>query len=315
MKIIILGSGGPAGRHLADCFDPSEVIAIDVNPLALRFVDAGSKVIMPGGATDEQFLSIINALPAGWVHAQADGEIPRLARLSGRLVGHRVFLPNEAAVMRCQDKEATRLALPERYRPTRGVDTPWPRWLRCRHGAGGRGARKVWDAEELAFFWKKTDKPMVSEYLPGANYGVDLVFGRGCGTPLVYAKQRMGYDLACKDIESGGQSAVSVCVGDEDVIKAAIDSVYAVVPNPVGVFGVDMKRDLGGELKVTEINVGRFLTGSLAMFSLTGFNLPRAAYGMATGAPPYPLGAPPVGVAVVRVMDTQPVIFEWGKRT
>ena len=75
---------------------------------------------------------------------------------------------------------------------------------------------------------------------------------------------------------SGQSSTPSVAVLSKDLRVPTLGAaaVGAVDVKPHGIYGVDMKEDVEGNLKVTEINVGRFYTTS--DFGATmGENLPH----------------------------------------
>lgn len=68
-----------------------------------------------------------------------------------------------------------------------------------------------------------------------------------------------------------------------------IAAVKAVTSTPHGVFGIDIKEDLNGIPKVTEINAGRFYTTS-HFLARAGVNMPDMAFRAAQGEQLKPIG-------------------------
>lgn len=183
------------------------------------------------------------------------------------------FRPAFKQIELCQDKAAAALMLDEL--------APKTYWVRDTHGAGGKGAQ------------------MASELLPGKNYSVEFV----CFSDEKLArfqKERVSYLVSRRTngLEDRGSSAVSVCTNIARVWRVAEEALQKLTratETPLhGFYGVDLKCDERGVPKVTEINAGRLLTASYALFSGTGYNLPlvgvNAFFEMPTQLPAYPVG-------------------------
>jgi hypothetical protein len=193
------------------------------------------------------------------------------------------FLPDPRVIALCQNKSACQLQLkelaPKRY------------WERDVYGAGGAGAK------------------MISEYLPGRNYSVELVYNNG-ELMAQFSKERLAYDLkgSQEPTHQRGTSLVSVCIKDETLLRLAIKAVRAVndyyAVDAHGIYGVDFKENEQGEPKITEINAGRFLTASYVYFQQ--YNLPRLVTKLFFGEEVTPLGDYPEGKMAIRQFDSLP---------
>ena len=97
------------------------------------------------------------------------------------------FLPSKEVVELCQDKAKCAEVL--------GDLAPKTFWVRDTHGAGGAGAQ------------------MASEFLPGRNLSVELVYNHGARL-AEFQKERLAYDIkGRKDpLWQRGSSVVSRCI-------------------------------------------------------------------------------------------------------
>ena len=195
-------------------------------------------------------------------------------------------LPQPGVIERCQNKELAAKIL--------GDHAPETYWVRDTHGAGGAGAAKL-------------TGQMCSEYLPGRNISVELLYWQGS---LIghFAKERLSYKVTSVEpsVCGVGSSAVSRCISDPNAEDVARWAVRAIDGEPHGVYSVDLKEDKYGQPKITEINPGRFLTASYVYFLRTGYNLPRLLVEYALNLTLTPLPEYPEGVAVIRQTDSLP---------
>lgn len=198
----------------------------------------------------------------------------------------RTYLPPSDVIERCQNKELAAKIL--------GPHAPATYWIRDTHGAGGAGAAKL-------------TGQMCSEYLPGRNLSVELVYHEG-ELLAWFAKERLSYLVTSvqPNVAGIGSSAVSRCIDDSNARDVAVWAVRAIDKRPCGIYAVDMKEDKFGQAKVTEINPGRFLTASYVYFLRTGYNLPRLYVEAALGIDRTPLPPYPEGQAVIRQTDSIP---------
>ena len=199
-----------------------------------------------------------------------------------------LFLPHISHITLCRHKDRTASVL--------GDLSPLTYWVRDTTGAGGKGAQ------------------MASEYLPGKNCSVELVYYKGV-LKASFQKERLSYLVAKKepDVTKSGSSMVSICIQDSELMSRsmeAIEKISAYTESIAhGFYGIDFKYDENGVPKVTEINAGRLLTASYVYYYMTGYNLPlvgvRAHFGESTPQlPDYP-----VGYGIIRQVDKEPQVF------
>jgi carbamoyl-phosphate synthase large subunit len=247
----------------------------------------------------------------------------------------RVFLPAPATIALCQDKYtlASRLeSLGVPVPPTFAISqlaeveelfarlAPASRvWCRIRTGTGSLGATAVRSAEQ-ARSWIKYWTDMrgiavtdftLSDYLPGRDFACQSVWKDG-RVVLLKTTERVSYFGG-----AGGPSGVSSIGGihktvrEPAVVDVCVAAVKAIDGAATGAFSIDLKADRRGRPCVTEINVGRFLTGS-PIFDLTGTHNMTATYvRLALGQPvqidePYDVAE---GYYMIRDLDTLPAIF------
>lgn len=136
-----------------------------------------------------------------------------------------------------------------------------PFWVRQFIGTSGIGSLKI-NSYEQAKIWidynEGWGKFMASEYLPGKNFGFQLIFNKGeLITSACY--ERKSYVMS-KIAPSGisGNAAHGEFVHRDDINKIAVDSVNWICNKlsikPHGMLTVDLKEDENGVPKVTEIN-------------------------------------------------------------
>lgn len=184
------------------------------------------------------------------------------------------FLPKKPTIYVCQDKLESAQIL--------GDLAPKLLWIREAEGAGGKGAM------------------MGSEYLPGRNVSVELVYKEGA---LIgsFMKERLSYRV--NKVEHSvigiGSSAVSKCIWEDVFAECAKAAVKRIDDEPHGIFGVDMQCNDKGDPKVTEINPGRFLTASYEFYQ-RGYNLPKFVVEKFLGLQVSPLEPYPLGMMIIR---------------
>lgn len=156
----------------------------------------------------------------------------------------------------------------------------FPMWVRDASAgtASGKGSFKANNITELrAWVMINTgiDNFQISEFCPGGNYGVLCLFEHGKLLKLAIA-ERLEYIMA-KVAVSGitGNTSKGRFLNDEHVKQQALDAIDRVckATNSVmhGVVVVDMKADVNGIAKVTEINI-RYVAYNCLLAS-AGFNL------------------------------------------
>ena len=230
----------------------------------------------------------------------SDGDVAALSRVRGRLPG-RLFLPRAATVERCGDKyeltewlRAHGVPAPRTYRVTdlrhlerifERLGNPSRAWCRIRAGAGSRGAAPVagpGQARSWITYWRDMrDVPVsaftLSEYLPGRDLGCQSVWKDG-RLILVKTYERLSYlGSGSQPSEVSAVGALTKTVCEPGVVEISVRALRAVDRKASGVFAVDLKEDSSGVPRVTEINAGRFTSGT-NLLDLTGKHNMTAVY-------------------------------------
>jgi carbamoyl-phosphate synthase large subunit len=214
----------------------------------------------------------------------------------------RVFLPAPATIALCQDKYALAARLAALGVPVprtcvvsqladvedlfaRVAPTSSRAWCRIRRGTGSLGATSVASAEQARSwirYWTEMRGIAVadftlSEYLPGRDFACQSIWKEG-RVVLLKTTERISYFGG-----AGGPSGVSSIgaihktVREPEVLRVCVAAVESIDRAATGAFSIDLKVDRRGRPCVTEINVGRFLTGS-PIFDLTGKHNMTATY-------------------------------------
>jgi len=197
------------------------------------------------------------------------------------------FTPALEQLVFCQDKAKVAEVLGESF-------CPKLYWVRNPQGSGGKGAQ------------------MCSEFLPGRNVSVELCF-TGKDTQY-FIKERLAYSIPGdkEPTHQFGTSFVSVCLDDYNLVDFVVSALEKVAKHTntrlYGFYGVDLKGNVDGELKLTEINAGRLLTASYCYYYISPYNL--LLYGISSFlGQDYVLEDYPVGWGLIRQMDSPPRLF------
>jgi carbamoyl-phosphate synthase large subunit len=264
----------------------------------------------------------------------ADADVRALSRARRALAG-RLFLPRAATVERCADKyglgewlRARGVPTPRAYpvtdlRRLEGIferlGRPTRAWCRIREGAGARGAAPVAGPDQ-ARSWITDWRDMrgvpvsaftLSEYLPGRDLGCQGVWKDG-RLALVKTYERLSYlgpGHQASEVSAIGALTKTVCA--PEVVEIAVRAVRAVDGKASGVFGVDLKEDARGTARVTEINAGRFTSGT-NLLDLTGKHNMTAVYLRLARGEPVDLHEEYEGTEhhyMLRDIDTVPGVF------
>lgn len=221
-----------------------------------------------------------------------DDDVSLVGHLRNKL-GGRVFLPREKTIALCQDKYALTETLRDRGVPVpttyavtdldsldeifRHFDPASRLWCRARRGTGSAAAIPVTtpaQARAWISYWQEmrgvpSSAFTLAEYLPGRDFACQTLWD--AGTPiLAKTTERLSY-FGGRNNPSGTSSigALHKTVNETRVVETSLAAVRAVDPTASGAFSVDLKEDATRRPCVTEINVGRFLTGT-PIFDLTG---------------------------------------------
>ena len=246
----------------------------------------------------------------------------------------RVFLPAPATVALCQDKyllarrlQALGVPVPRTFAISHlgEIEELFARlapasrlWCRVRTGTGSLGATSVRSVEQARgwiMYWADmrgiavTDFTL-SDHLPGRDFACQSVWKDG-RLVLLKTTERVSYFGG-----AGGPSGVSSIGGihktvrEPAVVDVCVAAVQAIDASATGAFSIDLKADRHGQPCVTEINVGRFLTGS-PIFDLTGKHNMTATYVRVALDQPVQIDEPydvAEGYYMIRDLDTLPMI-------
>jgi carbamoyl-phosphate synthase large subunit len=243
---------------------------------------------------------VVDAEKIDLVIPASDRDVAALSRVRGRLLG-RLFLPRAATVERCGDKyeltewlRARGVPAPRTYRVTDlrhlerifdRLGNPSRAWCRIRAGAGSRGAAPVagpGQARSWITYWRDMrDVPVsaftLSEYLPGRDLGCQSLWKDG-RLILVKTYERLSYlGSGSQPSEVSAVGALTKTVCEPGVVEISVRALRAVDRKASGVFAVDLKEDSSGVPRVTEINAGRFTSGT-NLLDLTGKHNMTAVY-------------------------------------
>ncbi len=225
------------------------------------------------------------------------------------------------------DKERTAAALPDALVPaTARVEgpeglavalerVPPPVWLRPATGTSGQGSLRVDGVEEgraWMEFWRRRglDAPwMVQEFLPGRNVNWTGLYRDG-ELLAAASMERLAYFLSKVSV-SGITGQVSRCetVDLPPFAEAARRAVDALDPAATGLYSVDLRGDVAGVPRVTEVNPRP--AGRPWLYTEAGVNLPLAAFRALTG---WEIGdavapdGPEIGVRLHRQIDVEPLL-------
>ncbi len=282
MRVAVLGAGGPAGVNtLKALFEAGhECWAHDVSVATHSWLKP---------YTSRTSVHIEDVLGADVVIPQPDSVV--LWAVKAELAN--ALLPAEATVWACQDKFSTALAWWRqclRESPPIKIADPLPDnlhlardqfglgfWLRKTKGAGAAGAVRVTSLDQgyhwLRFWQSRDDESewIAEEYLPGRDIAWSSIWYQG---ELVtsFARERLEYLYPHLTPEGlTGTPTVARVVHDDRVNEIAEAAVRAIDSDAHGIFSVDLREDVHGLPRPTEINAGRGFT-TFGLWSLYGPN-------------------------------------------
>jgi carbamoyl-phosphate synthase large subunit len=264
----------------------------------------------------------------------SDADVSAISALRRR-IGARVWLPHPRTLELCADK----LRLATRLR-SRNVPVPasfpvrdlarldavfaripggGPAWCRARRGAGSLAAAPVPDparARGWIELWSQVRGVdarafMLAEYLPGRDFAAQSLWRAG-RLVLIKTTERLAYvDGAARLSGTSSVASIHKTVRDERLVDVVRRAVLAVDRTATGAFSVDLKEDAEGRPRVTEINAGRFLSGTTIFDEVGRYNMSATYVRLGTGR--YTGGGDIYdavsGHYVVRDLDTPPRVF------
>lgn len=335
MKILVTGAGGSAASNFIDAlrleFPNIEIVGADASPYMLALANLEKKILIPK-ASDPSFIAKINEAIEEFnidlIHCQPDPEVTTLGK-NREQVKVPTFLPSNDALRIAGDKELFATALRKKQIPmpvtATGSNSPdfkksveellksFPKlWVRARTGAGSRASLPVSNVSQAISWieWWISEKGMnwadfmVSEFLPGKEFALQTVWQNG---QLIAAEARERVAYLYGFLSPSGQSStpsIARSTQDSRVYDLGIKGILALDETPNGIYCADIKEDYEGNLKITEVNAGRFFTTS-NFFAHAGVNMPAMVIKAALGEQLKPVGIAtiPENLYWVRMVD------------
>lgn len=313
MNLLVTGIGGSASSNFIDSIRIANldvnIAGVDNSSNMISLSNLQEKYLIPS-ANDPGYISKLNQIMAKLdsdvIHSQPDAEVKVISDHRDEITAKH-FLPSKEAIDLAADKE-------EFTRVMRNANVPVPKssdgnnksevidackqlfasfpklWVRARRGAGSRASLPVstemqainwieWWIQEKGFNWNEFQ---ISEFLPGEEYALQTVWQNGV---LISAEARVRISYLYGFLTPSGQSStpsVAKTTSKPEVYTIGLSAIRALMKTPHGVFCVDMKTDIDSNIKVTEINAGRFFTTS-NFFAHAGVNMPEMSLRAAQG--------------------------------
>ena len=296
-RLLLTGAGSAATsnltRSLRAGYRGLTVVGCHSDRFLLKKSSGDRNYLVPSLAHPDYFPALRRVIRSERVDlliATTDSEVRAFTRPHTRLPC-RVFLPRRAVVDLCQDKYRLNIALRARGVPVpatypvkslRAVDAifarlPRPVWCRVRTGSGSTGAIPVARAEQarswIAYWTEMRGVPatsfILSEYLPGRDFSCQAIWKAG-ELVLVKTCERLSYFGGGSN--PSGTSSISQLaktVLAPEVVAVCTAAIRAIDPRASGTFNFDLRENARGVPCLTEINAGRFPSGT-SIFDLTG---------------------------------------------
>ncbi len=298
-RLLITGAGTGASNNLMQSLRIGDrslvVIGCHNDRFVLKKSPADRNYLVPSPADPGLLDGLCRVVAAEGIDLlipNSDTDV-RLASTLRERIPCRIFLPRADVVALCQDKYDLACFLRARGIPSpltysiadlAGVDRIFRRladrgrlWCRIRTGAGSAAAIPVDNAAQVrgwVRYWSEmrgvpAGAFTLSEYLPGRDFACQSLWKEG-QLILIKTSERISY-VGGRSRPSGVSSvgALHKTIRDPRVVEVSVGAVQSLGAGVSGAFSIDLKEDAGGTPCVTEINVGRFLSGT-PIFELTG---------------------------------------------
>jgi carbamoylphosphate synthase large subunit len=296
-RLLLTGAGSAATsnliRSLRAGYRSAAIIGAHSDRFLLKKSSADRNYLLPAMTHRSYFRALDRVIARERVNLvipTTDAEVHAFARRRAR---RPVVQPRPAVVDLCQDKYRLNVALRARGVPVpatypvtslRALDGIFARlparapvWCRVRSGSGSTGAIPVMRPEQarswIAYWSEMRGIPatsfILSEYLPGRDFSCQALWKAG---RLVLTKtcERLSY------FGGGGNpsgtssiSQLAKTVAAPEVVAVCTSAIRAIDPRASGTFNFDLRENARGVPCLTEINAGRFPSGT-SIFDLTG---------------------------------------------
>ncbi len=307
-RILVTFAGGLLAHGICTALraskEPLYIIGTDSSKFHVHQAEADEIHLVPRGS-EPDYIEILSQVARetkpDLIWPMHDDEVDRVAAVADSLPW-RTWLPPMDVVSVCRDKLATNLVLKEAGVPVpetilvntkddleKALDTLGGEiWLRATVGAGGKGAFQTSDLDKAIEWVEQNDgwgTFTAAEVLQGPkDLTQDLIWKNGELIACQYQHRLLkGYKTATDGPPAG--RGVQLADAPDEVNVIAEQSVRAVMPEPDGLFRVDMVEGPGGVPHVTEVDCGRFSSGGPVNWYSLGINLAHVALKLAFDEP------------------------------
>ena len=314
-RVLITGGGTVASNNLIRSLragDPSLfLVGCYHDRFILKVSSADRNYLIPASGRPgfaRALQQIIQTEKIDLLIPTSDSDVRLLSSLRRRIPCH-LFLPRKATIERCQDKynliaflRSRGVPVPVTYPVTdpKKIESVFRRlpsrsrvWCRIRTGFGAMGAVRV-KSPAQARNWIRSWQEMhgvpatafvLSEYLPGRDFACQSLWNEG-KLFLTKTSERLSYFIpASLPSAVSSVARLTKTVFEPRVVEVCTQAVRALDKKATGVFSVDLKENASGVPCITEINAGRFSSGT-NILDLTGKHNMAATYvRMALGEP------------------------------
>ncbi|MFA5743026.1 MAG: ATP-grasp domain-containing protein [Candidatus Paceibacterota bacterium] len=182
-------------------------------------------------------------------------------------MGAEVMVSDFEAIEITRDKWKTYKALegiiplPKSFIKKEDININYPIIIKPRGGSGSQDFHKIDSKEELDFYYKRIENPIIQEYLPGEEYTIDCLAEKNGKLVLTMARERIE--------AKAGISVKGKVVTDKRFNEMAEKISKQIKFN--GPFFFQAKKDNNGNPKLMEINAR--IAGTMCLSSFAGPNI------------------------------------------
>lgn len=293
-----LATGVTRGLRAGD--DKVHIIGVDSSQYHIHQSEADEAHLVPR-VSDPSFIKVLvdiaTEAKADFIWPMHDAEIEAITAVADE-IPIRTWLPPVEVCAAGRDKLATANSLKAAGVPVpetmlietssdlaQAFDKIGPElWLRSRTGAGAKGAFRAKSLEHARYWLEINDgwgSFIAGEALPGTgDYSWEAIWKN---SRLIAAQDetriiRGNVGISLPGVKSRGVLLRSAPPSVTEVGEAAV---RALMPEPDGMFRVDMIADKDGVPNVTEVDAGRFGSGGVAYWHHLGYNFAYEALRMA----------------------------------
>ena len=307
-RILVTFAGGHLAHGICRALraSPEEfyIVGTDASKFHVYLAEADETHVSPRGS-DPNFIEVISEIATetevDFIWPMHDDEVNAVAHAADRLPA-RTWVPPAEVVALGRDKigsnkhlEAAGVSVPRTILLNDESDLHAAMdelggevWLRKNVGAGGKGAFRTDNFEHARLWIDMSDdwgEFQAAEVLPGpGNYTADQLWRKG---ELVASQHQervisSGSDIATRGVPGRG---VQKADAPSEVFETAVAAVKAMMPEPDGIFRIDMTPNRKGINSVTEVDAGRFSSGGPVNWFELGYNFAYDAIRIAFDEP------------------------------